>query len=382
MVKPIVKKLLIVAAICLGAVVLAGSFVLYKSNAKKAAAEKLHAEQIAADKAAANRIYRQTGIKIPGTINGEPFFTEDLNVYRSELRAAVAAYYGQKYSISSMGASFWDTRYDGITPMEHMTNLAINDLKKNMVIIQQARIRGIDTPAAYSDLEEERAAWNAPTDEIVYGPKTLAPMEFISYRLTGITDALKTELLKNELAPTEAQLRSSYADLPPHLKIAPYRASGTRFTWGESSDWERRAQYLEVSDSDKKYNEEVFAAVTGLLGQGFSAEQVVNALSDLYPRLLHEEFSINSRAVSRAIEYDQALAENLREVKAGSCIPGPFDMPALYHISEKEGGAYYRFEEAPGLGRNKWINDQFELFIAQKIKEARVTLFSDEDFDL
>ena len=378
MAKPVVRKLAIPAAICLCALVLALSFLLYKSAAQKAAAKKLLAEQIAADRAVAQKIYQQTGRKIFGTINGEPFFDEDLNVYRSELRAMVAAYYGRVYNISGMGAKFWDTKYDGTTPMEYMTNLAINDLKKNMVIIQQARIRGIDTPAAYSDFEKERAEWNAPTDEITYGPKTLAPAEFISYRIAGIIDDLKTELLKNELVPTETQLRAAYKDLPEHFKTIPYRVSGVCFTWGESTDWDRRAQYIEVSDSDIKHNREICAAIENSLQSGLSAQEVAGTLSYLYPGLSQEEFSINSGAISRAIEYDEALAEILGEAGKGSLVPAPFDMPALYCITEKKGGGFYQFEEAPELGRNKWINDQFDLFLSQKINEARVTLFTDE----
>ena len=374
------KKPVITTAVCLCALVTVLSFLLFKSGAEKAASKKILAEHIAADKAIAVSIYQQTGRKIQGTINGEPFFDEDLNVYRNELRAFVAAYFGRLYNISAMGARFWETKYNGISPREYMTKLAINDLKKNMVIIQQARIRGIDAPAAYCDLEKERTERNAPTDEITYGPKTLASAEFISYRISGITDALKTELLHDELAPTDAQLRAAYKSLPDHLKTVPYRASGIRFTWGESTDWDRRAQYINVSDSDKKYNKEIGAAVENSMRHGLSAQEVVGTLSHLYSGLSQEEFSINSGAVSRAIEYDEALAEILGVAGKGSFVPAPLDMPALYYVTEKEGGGFYRFEEAPGLGRNKLINDQFDLFLSQKINEARVTLFTDKDY--
>ena len=316
-------------------------------------------------------------------VNGEPFYQEDMSVYTSELRALVANHYGRRYNLNFMGADFWDTVFDdGLTPREFLNNWGLKDLSRNMVLIQQARLRGIDTPDTYSDLEIERINWNAPTDEIIYGPRTLGPAEYTSYRITGITNALKTELLSNELSPTDAQLRASYNELPQHFKRAPFTASGIRFFWtdGDPAVWERRAHVMEVSDSEKKHNEEVRIAIMNSIQQGLSAEIVVETLSNLYPDLKQAEFTLNSRNVSRVIEYDQELAIILEEPPPGSFVPGPFDMPSLYYITAKEGGGFYRFEEAPGLGRNKWINDKFEIFLAQKIKEARVTLFTDEDF--
>jgi hypothetical protein len=376
---PAVKKILIPAIICVGVLFL--SFFLYIFISQRTAAIRLQAE-IEADKNLARLIYHQTGIKIFGTINGEPFLEEDINVYRGELRAAVAAYFGRRYNISSMGASFWDTKYDGITPNEHKTNLAINDLKKNMVIIQQARIRGVDTPALYTDLEEERAEWNAPTDEIVYGPRTLERKEFLSYRITGITDALKMNLLENELAPTLAQLQTSYDTLAPHLRLAHFRAFGYRFHWGDDSDWARFAHLIEeVPVEDIALNEEISTAIINNIWQGVSPEEVVELLKPLYPQLkLDDDFSLYSRAISRAVEYDSTLSAILRDIDVGSFVPGPFYMPSLYLVTRKEGGGHMPFEEAPGLGRNKWINDQFDLFIAKKMQEARVTIFTEEDF--
>jgi hypothetical protein len=73
--------------------------------------------------------------------------------------------------------------------------------------------------------------------------------------------------------------------------------------------------------------------------------------------------------------YEQARAAILENAAIGACVPGPEEGPELYYITGKEGGGYYSFEEAPGLGRNKWINDQFEAFLGKKIKEARITLF-------
>jgi hypothetical protein len=294
-----------------------------------------------------------------GTVNGEPFFLEEIDVYGADLRAAVAADYGRRYKLSGVGAKFWDTEYDGVTPRETLTRIAVKNLARNMVLIQEARKRGIDAPAKYHDLEAEREIWNTPSDEIVYGPKQLGPAEYNSYRITGITTELKTALLKKELAPTEAQLRAAYASLPEGVKVAPYVASGSLFKWdGPSPDAEIRAA----------------------IHRGRSPEDAVTDLAAAFPGLSREDFDFDSSYISKEDPYQQELAQALEVAVPGDCIPGPErqDEPEqssdgeLYYVKAKQGGGLFAFEDAPGLGRNKWINDQFEIFLDKKVKAARI----------
>jgi hypothetical protein len=295
--------------------------------------------------------------KIPGaagTVNGEPFFQEDLDVYALELRAAVAANYGRRYNLHGVGAKFWDTPYDGTTPRETLYKLALEKLVRNMVLIQEARKRGINTPESYHDLEAERQAWNAPSEEIVYGPEKLGPAEFTSYRLAGITGDLKRALLEKELAPGEAQLRVAYDSLPVELKYAPWKASGTVFKWdGPSPEKELRAA----------------------LARGLNPEAAVRELAGAFPGLTGEDFTINSSYISKEDPYEQELAQALNAAAPGSLVSAPLEKPELYHVAKKEGGGILRFEEAPGLGQNKWINDQFEIFLNKKTKAARVRYY-------
>jgi hypothetical protein len=296
------------------------------------------------------------GEKPLGTVNGEPFFREDMDVYAAELRAAVAADYGRKYQLFGVGAKFWDTRYGDSTPGETLTKLAREKLIRNMVLIQESRRRNIDTPATYHDLEAERADWNEPDDGIVYGPKQLGPAEYNSYRITGITNELKTALLKKELLPTEALLRAAFTSLPDDLKYGPWFASGVLFAWdagGPSPEGEIRAA----------------------LGKGRSPDEIVRGLAGSFPGLSRKDFEFDSKTVSKEDSYQQELAGALAKASRGALVPGPREQPELYYITRKEGGGILSFEEAPGLGRNKWINDQFEIFLDKKVKAARVKVY-------
>jgi hypothetical protein len=296
------------------------------------------------------------GKKAAGTVNGEPFFAEDVDVYAQEWRAAVAASYGKKYNLSGVGAKFWDTRYGNSTPRETMRKLALDELVRNMVLIQEARRRGIDTPASYHDLESEREEWNAPTDEIVYGPKTLASAEYNSYRITGIRDELKTALLKKELTPTAAQLREVFAALPDEMKMAPYRASGIRFKWNAG---------------DPSPKQQIRAALL----EGRTPEEVVRSLAGSVPGLMQEDFAIESNYISKEDEYEQEIGYAMKDAVAGSIISGSGDPPELYYVTATEGGGILTFEQAPLLARNKWINDQFDHFLDKKVKSARIMFF-------
>ncbi|MCL2412140.1 MAG: hypothetical protein FWC97_10915, partial [Treponema sp.] len=273
--------------------------------------------------------------------------------------------YFRRFNIQFMGADFWDTVFeDGLTPREFLDEWALRDLTRNMIIIQQARLRGIDTPNTYSDLETERAAWNTPTDDIVFGPRTLGPAEFNSYRIHGIINGLKTVLLQNELRPTPAQLRAAFETLHEDLRTEPFIAQVVRFFWDEGLP-----------------NDEIQAVTRSLIEQGFSPEEIEANLSDLYQGFTIAEFEIDSRFGSRESPYEIERKNILWDDGAeGLIFAGPLEEPAIYLVTEFEGGGELRFEDGIHLGRNRWINDQFEVFIDEKIRQARITLFRDEDF--
>ncbi|MDR1787829.1 MAG: hypothetical protein LBR16_05195 [Treponema sp.] len=290
-----------------------------------------------------------------GTVNGEPFFQRDIDVYAAELRAAVAQLYGRKYGLNGMGESFWKTEFDGVTPRQTLYDMALKDIVKNIVLMQEARKRGIDAPAAYSDLEAERAVRNAPTDEIVYGPKQLGSAEYNSYRLTTVTNELKTDLLKTDLAPTQKQLREAFESLPQGLRMAPFHVETAVFRWDDSVPGPDARRMLQAE-----------------LRQGLSPEAVVEKLAPSIKGLSQEEYVLDSRYISKEDPYEQALAGALEASVTGSCVPAPEGRSALYYVTLKEGGGPLTFEEGALLGRNKWINDQFEIWLEKRIKAARV----------
>jgi hypothetical protein len=332
--KTAAKKIFALAAVSIFLVVCLGAFVMFHPGAAK----------------------KYTGKNPVGLVNNEPFFQEDLDVYAAELRAAVAADYGRKYNLSGMGAGFWDTTYGSGSPRETLYQLAQRKLIRNMVLIQEARRRGIDTPASYHDLEAERAEWNKPSDEIMYGPQNYGPAEYNSYRITGITNELKTVLLKKELAPAKSQLRTAFASLPDDLKHAPYSASGIHFTW--NSDGPSPAGKIRAA-----------------LQAGFPPEEVVRSLAGSFPGLSWEDFELDSKTVSKEDSYQQNLARSLETASRGAFVSGPEKQAELYYVTRKEGGGLLTFEEAPGLGQNKWINDQFEIFLDKKVKAAKVKIY-------
>ncbi|MDR0709644.1 MAG: hypothetical protein LBF77_06230 [Spirochaetaceae bacterium] len=295
------------------------------------------------------------GLRPAGTVNGEPFFQEDLDVYALELRAAVAADYGRRYNLFGVGEKFWDAKYGKSTPRETLYKLALDSLVRNMVLIQEARKRGIDTPGSYHDLETERADWNAPSEEIAYGPRELRSAEFNSYRITGISDELKTALLK-EMTPGESQLRAAFDSLPSDLKHAPYFVSGDLFKW----------------TGDSPAEGEIRAA----FARGLDAEGAIGELAASFPGLTREDFEFNSDYTSKEDPYEQELARLFEKTYSGAFIRAPQGRKALYHVTVKKGGGMLTFEEAPRLGQNKWINDQFEIFLNKKIKAARIKKFA------
>ena len=96
-----------------------------------------------------------------GTVNGLPFYAEELVVYADEQRAAVTAQISQQYDLPGTGPSFWDTEYDGVTPREVLLDTAMEDLVRSKVIQQECITRGIVAPADFRELEQAMEEENA-----------------------------------------------------------------------------------------------------------------------------------------------------------------------------------------------------------------------------
>lgn len=291
--------------------------------------------------------------EIAGEVNGNVVYYDEIQMYADENKSVVIDEFSKKYGLEMLGNGFWDTQYDDITPREALYDRAISALVRNKVIQQQAVERKIVAPQNYEEMIGGLQNSN-PTE---YGPTTMSPAEYNSYLMSSAIDDLKTELLNNELAPTEEQEREAFNSLPDEVKETEFSLKGYLVTW---------------QDDTTNLQEQVQILMTQELG----FEESINKLSETIQDLQIEPFEFNSEDVHREDISSIELSEKLIKMETGDMLEVDNEK-SLYYITEKEGGELLTYEQAPNLGRNKWINDAFETFINEKVQQAEVNINKD-----
>ncbi|MFV0412867.1 MAG: hypothetical protein ACK5L3_06280 [Oscillospiraceae bacterium] len=299
------------------------------------------------------------GQNVAARVNGLPIYRQELAMYAAERKAALAAEFAAQQGLESFGSAFWDTEYGGQTPREALLNAALEDAVRAKVIQQQAALRGITAPADFREveaaLEQENQARSAKEGLSAYGPSSMSLYEYNAYLMAQTENDLKTALLNGELAPTEEEQRAAFYTLPETLRYTGYEATGWQIsTFGEGGNWRQfLQQQLEKA----------------------TPEEAVAALQAEYPGIACLPFSMVSGEVHREDIYRQSLQEVLYPARAGQLLAG-IEEGEYFLVGWKAGGELLTYEQAPGLGRNKYINDTFEAFVHQKTEEAEVVVKS------
>lgn len=298
-----------------------------------------------------------------GSVNGKKISSEELQMYAEGERALVAAEYSEKYQLPGFGKSFWNTDFDGHTPNETLLDRTMEKLVYFKVLAQECERKKITVPRDYEQLVQEMSAENerrkqaAQRGEVVYGILEYTEGQYHDYVMTTARTQLMENLLQNELAPSEEQLRQAYEKLDDSYKHRDFSCTGYEIRWMPKQDLDKTAEHICAVFMEK------------------GPEQAKKLLDGQIEGLSITPFSLDTKTVHREDTPSIRLAELLFDVAAGECSPlTEEDLPTLYYIEQKEGGGLLSFEEAPRLATNQYINDAFEQFISTKTAEAKVVL--------
>lgn len=302
------------------------------------------------------------GSEVLGTVNGDPFYREELLLYAERRRAAVSARYSRDYDLPGTGAGFWTGEYGGSQPVDTLLDEALQELVRDKVTQQECVRRGIVAPLDFLALEESLQAENDSRRETldeggyVYGTTEYTLDQYSDYQMTMALDELKASLLEGSDAPDRQQLQAAFDSLDESLKRRDFSASGTAFFWQIDADLDRGA-----------------AAILAALDAGADPDALPEQLADDAPGLTVRAIELDTAQLSKDDTLGSHLTDVLFGIESGGSLAEVYNGEnALYVLDEKTGGGHYTFEEAPGLGENKYVNDACEALIDRLAGEAQV----------
>ncbi len=120
-------------------------------------------------------------------VNGEPIYTAEFQLFMTHDRAEAAAYFYEKYGAVD-GPDFWNSTYDGSTPLEYLKELALRDAVEVKVMQCCAKLEGITENIDYVSIQKQwerenrQRAQKSKDGQILFGPAQFSLPEFYAYQ--------------------------------------------------------------------------------------------------------------------------------------------------------------------------------------------------------
>lgn len=250
-----------------------------------------------------------------------------------------------------MGDDFWTTDFDGTTPEDELNEIAFYALSKDKIIQQIAVSYKITAPLNFTEFEKAWRESNKKSDnEIAYGPENVRMYEYLQYLMTQTKDELKTYLAENVWTPTEEDLRNAFYSLDEEIRMTDFILSGYEFTWeGEKSP----AKDIEIA-----------------IKNGLSPQDAATSLLSEYPTLMCKELELDTSQIHKEDVPSAVKINHFTHAEQNSFI-APEGINECYYVIDLEGG-WLEYEDAPGYGYNKWVNDSFDELVNSTLEKAKI----------
>lgn len=152
---------------------------------------------------------------VHATVDGAEITAEEINYFKTRLRANIINEYAEKYNISDF-SDFWDTEYSGTTPTEDLLNRAVEeaaDAKQKFLLMLD---NGVYDDISFKGLKERAEKYNAEHKDAegTVGIKTIDIESFYTYYISTGEMELKNILAEGELKPTEEEIAEAANENP------------------------------------------------------------------------------------------------------------------------------------------------------------------------
>ncbi|GBF74009.1 hypothetical protein PA598K_02338 [Paenibacillus sp. 598K] len=347
---------------------------------------------------------------VVATVDGDPVIAAELAHFAGMRRAALIDAYASAYG-AEYDEFFWNRSYAGQTPLQTLREQALKDAVRMKVELRQAYQHDIIESALYTDLlalmaqENKRREAAVAKGEPIYGPVRFEADGFIDFYRSKIRTTLREELAREELAPTEAELRAYYEqevpDLMPvedrivyDLYTVSYRESGEPGKSEDGSEQERRDAALRTAEAIRTQLEEGIGqeGAHKATSDGAAELERTQAEADLIgtpdpvalpdsspaPSVVYEPgLVLDERSASRMFRSAHALYTALRESAVRGGAPQVVDDASegryvVVHIQSREAGNRPDFEEVRDQVRKLHLEAAYERYIDDHANNARV----------
>lgn len=298
------------------------------------------------------------------TINDHKVTTEEFNVFLQDSKALTIAHFQSQYD-AEYNQDFWQTSFQGETPLEHLKNKALQQLKQykveQIMMLQEGVVEDISYKHFLQTLEEENAQRQQKLNnaEPIYGPKQYQALEFFRY-----SHAMNRQKLidKMVLEARKQQTEEFFAAYYEKIKAAYFKKSN-RF------DYEQ-ILVRKTEQSEQQFNE---------LLQLVAAEQLSTeeAAQRVGLEMIVEQKHLELEAISKDDVFNMFLFESFNEREEGQfleLLPQDEQYDSTYRLTHIYDDGYAEYEAVKDAVPQYYAQELLEQKLQESMEQAKVTI--------
>jgi hypothetical protein len=305
------------------------------------------------------------------TVNGDPVSIRLFERRLARNRFAAFGYFGRTYGVTTPGADFWTTSYEGEVPAEWLKQRVLAECVRIKVELGLAKENGLVPDTSYAaflrtlDRENERRRECLAKGEPIYGPKQYREDEFLLYAMNNMRILLQRRLWEGRLRASEETLREHYESTKGHRYDRGYRVK----VWAIEVQYGRRSGYeewLTREEAKAKIEEAKRRLDEGEPFEALAAEYNENG------ELNEDVFDFESRLADKS--HRASRREEAMSLSEGETSDIFEDMSAFFILKclEKEALGYQPYEEVAGHVRRHYVQEKYEALVDELVEAAAV----------
>jgi len=298
------------------------------------------------------------------TINQHKVTIDEFNVFLQDSKAITISYFQNKYN-AEYNKDFWQTSFQGETPIEHLKNRALKKLKEykveQIMMLEEGVVEEINHQyflKAYGEenlLRQQKLNSNEP----IYGPKQYQALEYFQYSHTlnrqKLIDKLVLEARKEH---TEEFFESYYEKIK-----TKYFKKRNRF------DYEQIV-VQKTEESKQQFDKLLYLTSK----EPLSTEEAIKRV-DLEATI--EQKHLDMGLISRDDVLNTFLFESFLELKAGEfmeLLPDYEQHDITYRLKHIYDDGYEKYEDVKNGIPQYYIQELLEQRLRESINQAEVVI--------